>query len=327
MKIKINYKKIVLVLAIILVSCFILNGVQAAVTSNSGTVVKDNTSKAGSIINGFMDVLTYIGNMTASGVFATITALINVLSIAMFLILYTVLSMGTGDYTHIPMPDTIVFNRFAFFDPNFINPSTGSLVKGFGNILSNLYASFYTIAMAILIIAAMITGIKMALSSVASKKAQYKEAALKWVSGFLVLICLRWIIAGIFYINETIVATLYGITKSSDITIPIYVTDAIPIFGKLLSDLIKGLESLTGWDLKWHIPGYLGIVVANLCKSIGGNIISSIISFIIMRTDVNNSWFIFKKNFYVYIAGNNISFDSSSGYINLFYWEKNRNFY
>lgn len=312
MKIKINYKKIVLVLAIILVSCFVLNGVQAAVTSDSGTVVKDNTSTAGSVINTIMDVLEYIGGMSASGVFATITALINVLSIAMFMLLYMCLGIGTGDWTHMPMPDTIVFNRFAFFDPNFINPSKGSLVKGFGNILSNLYASFYTIAIAILIIAAMITGIKMALSSVASKKAQYKEAALKWVSGFLVLICLRWIIAGIFYINETIVATLYGITKSDGLEIPIYVTDAIPIFGKLLSDLIKGLESLTGWDIKWHISGYLGIVVANLCKSIGGNIIASIIGFIIMRSDANNSWLIFEKSIYVYIVRNNISFDSGS---------------
>lgn len=322
MKIKINYKKIVLVLAIILVSCFALKGVQAAVTSDIGTVVEDNTNKSGSVINTIMSVLKYLGEMAASGVFATITALINVLSIAMFMILYMVLGIGTGDWTHMPMPDTIVFNRFAFFDPNFINPSKGSLIAGFGNILSNLYASFYTIAMAILIIAAMITGIKMALSSVASKKAQYKEAALKWVSGFLVLICLKWIIAGIFYINETIVATLYGITKNSDITIPVYVTDIVPIFGKPLSDILKAFEKLTNIKAHFNVSGYLGIVLANLCKSIGGNIISSIIGFILMRSDANNSRFIFKKNFYVYIAGNNISFDSSSGYINFFYWKK-----
>lgn len=327
MKIKINYKKIVLVLAIILVSCFALKGVQAAVTSDSGTVVKDNTSTADDWVNTIMGVIEYIGTMAASGVFATITALINVLSIAMFLILYTVLGIGTGDWTNMPMPDTIVFNRFAFFDPNFINPSKGSLVKGMSNILSNMYSSFYTISIAILIIAAMITGIKMALSSVASKKAQYKEAALKWISGFLVLICLKWIIAGIFYINETIVATLYGITDSSDMKIPVYVTDAVPIFGKPLSDILKAFENLTNVKAHFDVPGYLGILFANLCKSMGGNIISSIIGFIIMRTDANNSRFIFKKNFYVYIVRRDISFDSRGGYINFFYWEKIWNFY
>ena len=184
MKKKINYKKICLLLVVLIVSCFVLSSVEAAVTSNSGKVVDDNTSGLGSMVNTIMAVVGKIGAMAASGVFATITALINVLSISIFLALAALLASATGDYTHVPMPDTIVFNRFAFFDANFINPAKGSLIKGFGDILSDLFASFQTVAISVFIIAAMVTGVKLALSSVAAKKAQYKEAALKWITGF-----------------------------------------------------------------------------------------------------------------------------------------------
>lgn len=334
MKIKINYRKIVLVLAIILVSCFALNGVQAAITTDSGTVdITHGTTKLGEIVGTGLDAvekfLKIIVGMKTSGVFSTITALISVLSIALFLVLNVIFDITVADGTELfytPMPDNIIFNRFSIFDANFINPAKNSLNYAIKDIISNLFTSFYTIAIAILIIAAMITGIKMALSSVASKKAQYKETALKWVSGFLMLICLRWIIAGIFYINETIVATLYGITKSSDIKIPIYVTDAIPIYGQALTNLIKGVASLWGGDgTPFEASGYFGIVLANLAKSIGGDIIASIIGFIIMRSDINNSWFLCKESVYVFTSWSNISFDSCGGYISFFYWKKIHN--
>ena len=303
MKIKNNYKKICLLLVILVISCFVLTSVDAAVTSSSGTVTTDNTSLGGDIINGIGNVLSYIGGMAASGVFSTITATINILSIAMFLVLYLVLSAGTGDYTHLPFPDTIVFNRFPFFDPNFINPANGSLIKGFGTVLEDLFASFQTIAIAIFIIAAMITGLRMALSSIASKKAQYKEAALKWVTGFLILICLKWIIAGIFYINETLVATLYGLTNNDDLMIPVYIFDIIPIFGRLLTDALKALESVTGATAHFPIPGYLGIVLANLCKSIGGNIIASIVGFILMGQTLTIVGSYLKRTFMCILLG------------------------
>jgi len=279
---KINYKKICLLFVILMISCLVLGSVEAAVTGSNGSVVTDNTSTLGNIVNTIGEVITYVGGLAASGIFATITSLINVLSISMFLGLALVLSTATGDFTHIPLPDTIVFNRYAFFDPNFVNPAKNSLIKGFGDVLPDLFASFQTVAIAVFIIAAMITGLKIALSSIAAKKAQYKEAALKWVSGFLVLVCLKWILAAIFYTNEYLVSQLYNLTSEDGLKIPIYITDAIPIFGKLLSDLWKGLQELTGWDLEWKIAGYLGILVANMCKSIGGNIVASILCFILM---------------------------------------------
>ena len=258
---KINYKKICLLLIVLIVSGFLLTGVEAAVTSDTGNVVKDNTGAGGDILNAVMEVIGYIGGMAASGVFATITALINALSIAMFILLYTIVSGGTGDFTHLPMPDTIVFNRFAFFDPNFINPANGSLIASFQDILGNVFASFQTVAIAIFIIAAMVAGIKMALSTIASKKAIYKEAALKWVTGFLILICLKWILAGIFYANEYVIAKLYEVTTdSANLMIPVRVYEIVPIFGRLIKDLIMSFEGFTGIELadEFNIPRLFG---------------------------------------------------------------------
>ncbi len=287
MKIKIDYKKIILVLAIILVSCFVLNGVQAAITVNAyGNASSVDTSKGSAVdttVTVVQKLIEMILGAAASGIFATITSLINVLFIALYLVLHVLFGLSIANGTELfyaPMPDNIVFNRFSFFDANFINPSKGSICYAIKGILQNLFASFETIAFAIFIIAAMVAGIKMALSSIASKRAQYKEAAVKWFSGFLILLCLRWIIAGIFYINEYIVAVLYSI--STEVPIPVYVTDAIPIFGQALTSIIKVVASLWGGDGTFNVSGYMGIVLANLAKSFGGDVIASIIGFIIM---------------------------------------------
>ena len=301
-KIKIDYQKIILVLSIVLFLCFILNDVQAAITINSNGDVGTTRGTFAKIANGIVGVISYIGEMAASGIFATITALINVLTVALFLVLQVTFVLGTGDITHIPMPDTIVFNRFAFFDPNFINPAEGSITLGIKDILANLFDSFYTIAIALFVIAAMVTGLKMALSTIASKKAQYKETALKWFGGFLILICLKWIIAGIFYLNEVIVANLYSITK--EVKIPVYVTDMIPIFGKLLTDLIKSVASLWGGNgTLIEISGYLGICLSNLARSIGGDIISSIVGFIVLGQTLTIVGAYLKRTFMAVLLG------------------------
>ena len=180
------------------------------------------------------------------------------------------------------MPDNIVFNRFVFFDANFINPSERSIVAAMQGPLSNLFASFQTIATAIFIIAAMVMGLKMALSTIASKKAQYKESTAKFLTGFIILMCLKWILAGIFYINESLVAILFSVSRSSDLTVPVYITEAVPIFGRVLTDLVKVVASLWDGDGAIHVAGYFGIVMSNMTKSIGGDLIASIVGFIIM---------------------------------------------
>jgi len=256
------------------------NLVSARVTSDAGNPVVDNRSSGGKLLDGILKVVQQRAEMAASGVFATITALINALSISLFLALYMFMGGATGTYTRLPLPDNIVFNRFAFFDPNFIYPATDSLTDGFQSVLGDLFASFQAIAIAVFVISAMVMGLKMALSTIAAKKAQYKELAMKWITGFCILLCLKWILAGIFYSNEIIVAKLYDLTKEDDLMIEVAVYEMIPIFGKLLGALFEfvGVDELFEVD----IPGYAGIALSNLCKATGGDIIASIVAFVLM---------------------------------------------
>lgn len=290
MKIKSKKTRIILLLSIFVFFCLVLGNVYANITTASGEVRTSETGALGLldiVASGVDKIVEYIFGMAASGLFATVTNLINILTLAMYLALTVlfngVIAEGAEKLTTVPMPDTIVFNRYSFFDANFISPADHSVIGGMGTVLKDLFASFQTIAISLFIIAAMVLGIKTALSSVAIKKAQYKEAAMKWIGGFLLLLCIRWILAGIFYINETLVAKMYIISKSADVTIPVYPTEALPVFGKPLTDLFKGVASLWGGNgTLIEIPGYFGIFIANLCKSIGGNIIASIMGFIIM---------------------------------------------
>lgn len=281
--------KIIILLLVIMLSCLLFSNVNAQITINkNGDATSIGTSHGviSGIIGGVQKLVEYIFGRAVSGVLATVTNLINLLTLAMYLALNVLFGLTLSNGTELfytPMPDNIVFNRFSFFDANFIKPADGSMLKGMGSTLNNLFASFQTIAISLFIIAAMIVGIKMALSTVASKKAQYKEAALKWITGFLILLCLKWIIAGIFYINELLVAKMFSISKADDVKIPVYITDAIPIYGKLLTDLFKAVSSLWGGNgTLIEVGGYFGIFLANLCKSIGGDIIASIMGFVIM---------------------------------------------
>lgn len=274
-----KYKKIILLLAIILLSCTMLTSINAAVTQNNGTVgLSQGTLQ--DVGNAISEVVNVVGEAAMSGVFATITTTINLLTLALTLLMWVFLGSATTNL-HLPFPDVLVFNRNAFFDANFINPANNSLLKSFGSIPKNMFTSFQTIAISLFVIAAMVTGIKMALSTVAAKKAQYKESALKWLTGFIILICLKWIIAGLFYINENIVALLYKASTGSSISMELYFSDAVPIYGKLITEIVKAVESTEG-DLGISAQGYTGIFLYNLLQAFGGNIVSSLVGFVLI---------------------------------------------
>lgn len=234
MKIKNKYKKIFLLLVIILISGLLLNSTYAAITLSGGIVGTDE----GDVVNAVgiaAEAIYKILEMPVTGMLAPITWTIVLLAVILWFVLWVVFAIGTGSVLFIPTPDVIVFNRFAFFDANFINPANNSLLSKLEGILGNLFESFQTVAIALFVVAAMVAGIKMALSTIAAKKAQYKEAAMKWVTGFIILLCLKYLIAGIFYLNEYLVATLYGIVANIEIKFNGF--EMIPVYGGMLGDL------------------------------------------------------------------------------------------
>lgn len=327
MKIKINHKKIILIILMLVLSFAVLNTVSAAITSvtngdcyyttdeKTGQEIEVCYDKAGgvstnsdSFANGAMaaisKVLEYVLMYTAGGSFAAIGITIVALAGVMLVLLNTLFAVGSGTWSS-AMPDAIVFNKVPLMDANFINPhnySFWNLING--NMAANLFESFRVIAISVMIIAAMITGLKLALSSIAAKKAQYKEAVMKWAAGFAILLCLKWLMAGIFYINELLVANFAATAETSNFTIPIYLTDAVPLVGKLLSDVTKWISSLWGGDgTPLYLPGYWGIVFSNMLRGIGGDIVSSIVAFVVIGQAFVVVGSYFKRLFMCFILG------------------------
>lgn len=91
-----NYKKICLLLIVLIVSCFVLSGVEAAITINDSGGVGTEQSKLSDAISGLAKFGEYLLGMGASGLFATITAFINVLTIALYLVLNTLFGAVIG---------------------------------------------------------------------------------------------------------------------------------------------------------------------------------------------------------------------------------------
>lgn len=287
MKVK-NKKKFIALSLVILLAAVMLTTVEAAVTKVSGsgssaTVSLETSRNIGeTLASGVLGLLGDILGFAISGVFSFITPLINGLAIVIITVLFTIFSTGFGEHIP-PLPDNIVFNKIPVLDANFVNPHTNSLINKIGgSFIGDLFMSLQTIAITVFIIAAMVTGLKIALSTIAAKRAQYKQVAMKWLTGFIILLTLRWILAGVFLINETLVAQFARIAKASDFSIRVVPTLPIPIIGKLLSEVIGGVTKFITGNRGIPVPGYLGLILFSLFEGFTGDIVASIVGFVIV---------------------------------------------
>jgi len=337
-KITKNYKKIIILLLVLVCSFSVLNTVNAAITNvTDEEVCKEqcvewdedeectkteeicvnemtgSTTTSATFADTTMTVITkaleYIGNFAGGGTFFALGTTMVALAGLMLIALNALFSVGTGNWVS-AMPDSLVFNKVPFLDANFVNPHANSfwnvlkVGNANANVVANLFESIRAVAITIMIIAAMITGLKLALSTIAAKKAQYKEAVMKWVAGFAILVCLKWLIAGIFYINELLVANFAATANGSSFGIPIYLTEAIPFVGKLLTDVTKWISSLWGGDgTLIYAPGFWGIVLSNALRGIGGDIVSAVVTFVIVGQAFVVVGTYFKRLFMCFILG------------------------
>lgn len=240
---------------------------------------------------GVKDVVAVLLN-TTGGVLGTVIApLVNVFSLLIFLILYLIFVAGglTGGTAStvlsFPFPDQIVFNRIPLLDPNFINPAKDSIGGEMtGGLFKDLYASFFVLAGTIFAIAAMIIGIKLALSSLAAEKAQYKKALNTWIVGIVLLFTVHYLLAGMFYLNEVIVKAVYH--EQNNIEVKIDLAENVPVVGKSLSKLINGVAGFFGASEKVTdvtLYGYGAIILKFALKGlVGQDLISSIVFLIII---------------------------------------------
>lgn len=275
---KFKHKKILLICFMFLIACVTFKTVYAEVNVDSDP---------GIATDAFNWILKNLLSTTGGILGSVIAPLINVFSILIFLILYMLFvanGVTPAGGVGFPFPDSIVFNKIPLLDPNFINPADGSISKLANSMISKTYYSFFTLAVTVFVIAAMVIGIKLALSSLAAEKAQYKKALNNWIIGIVLLFTIHYVMAGIFYLNEQIVKE---VSKSADgITIKFDVTEALPVVGKSLGKLINGVASIFGAKEKptaIDLKGYGGIVLMYAAKGlIGQDLISSIVFLIII---------------------------------------------
>lgn len=112
--------------------------------------------------------------------------------------------------------ENIVYNKIPILDINFFNfESAGGAVvdqDGIIYIIKENVAMWYYVfrIMAIVAMLAVLIylGIKMTITTVAEKKAVYKQMMLSWLAGFILVFAINYIMYGIIHLNEQFISWL-----------------------------------------------------------------------------------------------------------------------
>ena len=111
-----------------------------------------------------------------------------------------------------PYSDKIIFNATPILDPNFINPSRGSLFEDsngnitmVGTAIRNTYFSVLSIALGFLGLVIAIVAIRLAFSTISSEKAKYKQAIANAIITIILLFGMHYVLSFMLYLNESLV--------------------------------------------------------------------------------------------------------------------------
>lgn len=125
--------------------------------------------------------------------------------------LVAILTGGNVEEASFPWADQIIFNAIPILDVNFINPAEHSLfdlgegTTRIGNVIRNLYFTGISIAVGFLSLIVGIMAIRMAISTIASTKARYKESITQLLTTLVLIFGLHFLLSGMFYVNEKMV--------------------------------------------------------------------------------------------------------------------------
>lgn len=239
---------------------------------------------------------------------APIAALVTGFNVIIFSALYAIF-FGAGISGTFPFPDQIVFNKIAFFDPNFINPqtvNTATPVAILQSTISNMYYTFYLIAISIFIVAAIFIGIKLAMSSIASEKSHYKQVLNSWIIGIVLLFTVHFLMAGIFAINEKFVEIAYSLIDEDALEFKVNLASLIPMYGNAIAGLLKNVSKIFGASSALGdvtVYGYGGMVLMFFMNGLGGDIVSALVFAIILGQTIAFSVLYLKRVFYCIILG------------------------
>ncbi|MEG1990103.1 MAG: hypothetical protein RR144_03805 [Clostridia bacterium] len=307
---KLNMRKItkIICICILLLIIFIP-------TSNVFGEINPETIQTPNWATSLKNGIAIILKIPAGVLSITVSAFINMLLGVVFALLYFIFSPISNGFLF-PFPDQIIFNKIPFFDPNFINPglagetNTNMFVNTpvviLQELIQNLYYTCFVIAGAVFVVAAMIIGLKLAISTIASDKAHYKQALMTWVMGLFLLFTTHFIMLGIFTVNEQVVNKISVITD--DVMFNVNFLELIPLgIGKGISKIINTVAGIIG-DVDSSvtdtpIPGYGGLILRFAVSAFGGDLTSSIICGVLLGQTCALIIMYLKRLFYSIILG------------------------
>lgn len=266
-------KKIILscMFIVVLLFAFIICNNTIYGASNPG--INGGTDK--SLIEDFIQYLLGKVMEGAVGVLGMpFAAIINVVNVILLTLIYSIcLSGHLTNGLAFPFPDQIIFNGVPMLDPNFINPTNDSyaIVNIMKGMVQKTYYSFFALAGTVFVLAAVVIGIKLAFSSLASEKAMYKEAIKHWLTGIAALFLMHFALAGMFAINEQVCIASSKFCDNVEIEIGNIFEDlpGVGTVGSMIKDLVKGVAGLISEDLAHSVEdfgsikmkGYGGVIV------------------------------------------------------------------
>lgn len=272
-----NKRKLFRILTIVMISLSIL-----AVFGN--TAFAEINSGHDDSLNGLSNIIGQIAVFAISSALAGFATLITGLALFIYLFIYVAFS---GAHQNFPAPDNIIFNRMGILDINIFNPNNYSIFKWNNNedvamMLQQMFNSFLAIAISVFVIAAVITGIKLAISTLASDKASCKKAMVNWVTGIIILFLIKFFIVVVLQINEVMTYKLGEMTNNIEFKQSVF--QSIPGIGSSLGAVINAIAGAFDAENVGTIKqmGYGGFMTKYAWYAMGGDMGSAIIVFIIL---------------------------------------------
>lgn len=142
-------------------------------------------------------------------------------------------------------PAHILFNKINLTDINIfeMEPSRGKAIKTIRSNIRKWYYAMFTLAAIILLCILVYIGIRMAISTVAEKKAVYKNWLMNWFVSLILLFMLHFIIRGTIYLNGQLVK-IFEKAEVSEMSYSI--SNFVTVTGKLIIKTMNPLATV-GW--------------------------------------------------------------------------------
>lgn len=197
-------KKVISIVMIFIIVFTLCSKVYAAINEEYGNNEPTIELDADSVVKS-STVLNLLGQL----VFAVGNLIENATSGVVYLL--------TGESVF-PWADKVIFNTMPILDINFINPDDSSIFSqtyGVGNVIRNIYFTGLSLALGFLGVIIAIMAIKLAISTIASEKAKYKEAIVKWLTAIILLFSMHFVLSFVFYLNEQLVIVASNILTNT----------------------------------------------------------------------------------------------------------------